>query len=101
MLSIILYCIVGGILFSILGALAAYSREEKPTSKTLGRDWAAGIVITFIVSLIRPSLMPPIDWAESMSAKIMSGGGGGSGSGRGSSYSLVSDYPLQIGIQPR
>jgi hypothetical protein len=101
MLSIILYCIIGGVLFSILGAAAAYSREEKPTGKTIGRDWTAGIVITFIVSLIRPSLMPPIDWVESMGTKIISGGAGGSGSGRGSSYSLVSDYPLQIGIQPR
>ncbi len=96
MLSIIVYCVIGGILFSILGAAAAYTREEKPTTKTIGRDWTAGIVLTFIVSLIRPSLMPPIEFIESF--KMV---GGGVSSGRGTSYSLVSDYPLQIGIQPR
>lgn len=94
MLSIIVYAIIGGILFSILGVLATYTRSETPTAKTIGRDWAAGIVITGVLRLINPSLMPPIDAVE----KIMSGGGSGS-SGSSKSVSF-SDYPLQIGIQP-
>jgi hypothetical protein len=98
MLSIVIYAIIGGILFSILGVAATYTREEKPTTKTVSRDWAAGIIITVILHLISPSLMPPITWAESIKVPTSFSGGNNSST---NTYSLISDYPLQIGIQSR
>jgi hypothetical protein len=83
MLSLVLYAVIGGVLFSILGAIATYTREESPSMKDFGRDWTAGVVITGILYLISPSLMPPIEWVEDI--KMPS--------------PLSVDYPLQIGIQ--
>jgi hypothetical protein len=96
MLSILFYVLVGGILFSVLGVIATYTREEKPTIRDATRDWFAGVVITIALYFINPSMMPPIDLIESIPipspSKLIGGGGGG-----GSSH-MVSDYPLQIGI---
>jgi prolipoprotein diacylglyceryltransferase len=84
MLSLVLYAVIGGILFAILGSIATYTREESPTMKDIGRDWTAGVAITGALYLISPSLMPPISWVENIKSPI--------------SMSSV-DYPLQIGIQ--
>ena len=102
MLSLLFYAVIGGALFSILGIMASYTRSDKPTPNTIARDWGAGIIITFVLSLIHPPLMPPIEFIESIS--IFGGGGAGAGAGAGGSklthHELFSDYPLQIGIQP-
>jgi hypothetical protein len=81
MLSLVLYAVIGGVLFSILGAIATYTREESSSMKDIGRDWTAGVVLTGILYLISPSLMPPVSWVEDIKMPIST------------------DYPLQIGIQ--
>ena len=88
MLSIVLYAIIGGLFFAILGAIATYTREESPSMKEIGRDWTAGILITGVLYLISPSLMPPISWVENIKMPDAI-----------TIKSTVMDYPLQIGIQ--
>ncbi len=98
MLSLLFYAVIGGALFSILGIMASYTRSDKPTPNTIARDWGAGIIITFVLSLIHPPLMPPIDFIESIS--IFGGGAGiGANMSKLKPHELFSDYPLQIGIQ--
>lgn len=109
MLSIIFYAIIGGTIFAILGAIAAYSREDRPTAQTLGRDWIAGILITIGLNFISSSLMPPIDWIENISLPNTSGisaikdgfTGGSVQTASSSIHRMTNDYPLHIGIQPK
>ncbi len=56
--SILIYSIIGSIMFSILGVMATYYRDEKPSGKSIGRDFVAGALIVLFLNVLMPSLFP-------------------------------------------
>ncbi len=59
--STAIYSIVGSILFSILGVIATYYRDDKPTGKSIGRDFVAGALIVLFLNVLMPSLFPTLN----------------------------------------
>lgn len=56
-----IYSIIGSILFSILGVIATYYRDDKPSAKSIGRDFVAGALIVAFLNVFMPSLFPPMN----------------------------------------
>ena len=89
--SSILYLFAGAITFSLLGLIATYYRDDKPSGISVGRDFVAGgIIITFLKTMIPgffPELSFKIPGIPSFDQVMFRRGGGGDAS---------TDYELQI-----
>ena len=59
--STAVYSIIGSILFSIRGVISTYYRDDKPTGKSIGRDFVAGAIIVLFLNVFMPSLFPAIN----------------------------------------
>jgi hypothetical protein len=84
--STLTYSVIGAILFSILGVIATYYRNDKPTGKSIGRDFIGGSVIVFILYLFVPKMFPELSFTIpgiTTLDEVMSRRGGG-------------DYDLQL-----
>ena len=86
--STITYSLIGSVLFAILGVLATYYRDDKPTGKSIGRDFVAGSLIVMFLNVLMPGLFPPLSFSvpgiPSFDAVMARRGGGGD------------DYELQL-----
>ena len=60
--STLTYSIIGAVLFSILGVIATYYRNDKPTGKSIGRDFIGGSVIVFVLYLFVPKMFPELSF---------------------------------------
>jgi hypothetical protein len=86
----LIYSIIGSTMFSILGVIATYYRDEKPSGKSIGRDFIAGALIVLFLNVFMPSLFPTMSLTipgiptiqEVMSRRSFGGGG--------------NDYDLQL-----
>ena len=56
--STIVYLVAGAITFSLLGVVATYYRDDKPTGKSVGRDFVAGSIIVLFLRTMVPSFFP-------------------------------------------
>ncbi len=56
------YALIGSVLFSILGVIATYYRDDKPTAKSVGRDFVAGSLIVLFLNALMPALFPPLSF---------------------------------------
>jgi hypothetical protein len=86
--SAITYSLIGSVLFAILGVLATYYRDDKPSGKSIGRDFVAGAIIVMFLNVLTPGLFPDVSFSiPGMPSfdDVMSRRGGGSG-----------DYELQL-----
>ena len=59
--STAIYSIIGSVLFSILGVIATYYRDDKPSGKSIGRDFVAGALIVLFLNIFMPSFFPPMN----------------------------------------
>jgi hypothetical protein len=59
--STIIYLISGAAIFSILGVIATYYRDDKPTGKAVARDFAAGIFIVLFMKTLIPGFFPELN----------------------------------------
>lgn len=85
--STLTYSLIGAVLFSILGVVAAYYRDDKPSAKSVGRDFVGGSVIVFVLHLFVPKMFPELSFKipgmPSLDEVMARRGGGG-------------DYDLQL-----
>jgi hypothetical protein len=58
--STIMYLFAGAILFSTLGLIATYYRDDKPTGISVGRDFVAGGIIVVFLKAMIPSFFPEL-----------------------------------------
>ncbi len=90
--STIMYLFAGAISFSILGLIATYYRDDKPTGKSIGRDFIAGSIIVLFLKTMIPGFFPEltltIPGIPSFSQVMQRRAGGGDG--------VASDYELQL-----
>ena len=85
--STIIYLFLGAVLFIILGKIASISNKEEYYIQSAFRDGIVGISMFGILMYIVPKLFPQFDVSLPTNIKI----GGGN----------LSDYDLQIGLNPR
>ena len=91
--STIVYLFAGAVLFSLLGVLATYYRDDKPSGKSVGRDFVAGGIIVLFLKTMIPGFFPELSLKipgipsfDQVMARHYGGGGGGGNT----------DYELQI-----
>ncbi len=86
--STIVYLFAGAILFSILGLIATYYRDDKPSGKSVGRDFVAGGIIVLFLKAMIPGFFPELSLkipGIPTFDQVMARRGGG-----------ASDYELQL-----
>jgi hypothetical protein len=59
--STIIYLIAGAVIFSLLGVLATYYRNDKPTGKAIARDFAAGVFSVLFLKTLIPGFFPDLN----------------------------------------
>lgn len=60
--STITFSLIGSVLFVILGVIATYYRDDKPTGKSIGRDFVAGALIVMFLNVLMPGLFPAVSF---------------------------------------
>ena len=58
--STIMYLFAGAVIFSTLGVIATYYRDDKPSGKSVGRDFVAGGIIVLFLKTMIPSFFPEL-----------------------------------------
>lgn len=58
--STIMYLFAGAMIFSILGVIATYYRDDKPSGKSVGRDFIAGGIIVLFLKTMIPGFFPEL-----------------------------------------
>ncbi len=55
-----MYLVAGAFIFSILGIIATYYRDDKPSGKSVGRDFVAGGIIVLFLKTMIPGFFPEL-----------------------------------------
>jgi hypothetical protein len=56
------YSLIGAVLFSILGVIATYYRNDKPSGKSIGRDFVGGSIIVLVLHMFVPHMFPVLSF---------------------------------------
>lgn len=60
--STIMYLVAGAFIFSILGVISTYYRDDKPSGKSIGRDFVAGSIIVLFLKTMIPGFFPELSF---------------------------------------